>query len=63
MQWLFDSFRDIQPWHWLALGAILGAVVSPLAAIIPFITPGGAKDADCGALLAGAAAYGAPVRR
>ena len=23
MQWLFDSFRDVQPWHWLALGAIL----------------------------------------
>jgi len=47
----------------IGIGAILGAVVSPLAAIIPFITPGGAKDADCGALLAGAAAYGAPVRR
>ena len=31
MQWLFDSFRDVQPWHWLALGAILVGIeiVSP----------------------------------
>jgi inner membrane protein len=31
MQWLFESFRDVQPWHWLALGAILVGIeiVSP----------------------------------
>jgi AsmA family protein len=41
----------------------LGALVSPLAAILPFISMGGAKDADCGALLAEAATHGAPVGR
>jgi hypothetical protein len=41
----------------------LGALVSPLAAILPFISTGGAKDADCGALLAEAATHGAPVSR
>jgi len=37
------------------------AFVSPLAAILPFISLGGAKDADCGALLSEAATHGAPV--
>lgn len=40
----------------------LGAVVSPLAALLPFVDPGLAKDANCGALMAEAAREGAPVR-
>jgi len=39
----------------------LGSLLSPLAAILPFIDPGLAKDANCGALLADARAQGAPV--
>ncbi|WP_296598595.1 AsmA family protein [Phenylobacterium sp.] len=39
----------------------LGSLLSPLAAIFPFIDPGLAKDANCGALLAEAKAQGAPV--
>jgi uncharacterized protein involved in outer membrane biogenesis len=34
------------------IGAALGALVSPLAAVLPFIDPGG-KDVNCQALLAG----------
>ena len=41
------------------VGLGLGVLVHPLAAIIPFIEPGGAKDADCAGLLAQAAAKGA----
>jgi len=41
----------------------LGAVLSPLAAILPFLAPGGAHDADCSGLLAQARAAGAPVGR
>ena len=41
----------------------LGALLSPLAAILPFLAPGGAHDADCAALLAQARAAGAPVGR
>ena len=44
------------------IGAALGAVRSPAAAILPFISLGGAKDTDCGALLAEARASGAPVQ-
>ncbi len=43
------------------VGVALGAVISPLAAIIPFLSPGGAKDADCAGLLADARASGAAV--
>lgn len=39
----------------------LGALVSPLAAILPFIDPGLADDANCSALLGGARAEGVPV--
>jgi hypothetical protein len=39
----------------------LAAVLSPLAAILPFVDPGLAKDADCSALLAQARSQGAPV--
>jgi uncharacterized protein involved in outer membrane biogenesis len=41
------------------IGLGLGVLVNPLAAIIPFIEPGGAKDADCAGLLAQASAKGA----
>lgn len=44
------------------LAAALGSLVAPLAAILPFVDPGLAKDANCGALIAEAAAHGAPVR-
>lgn len=40
----------------------LGALVSPIAALLPFVDPGLAKDANCGALMAEAAREGAPVR-
>lgn len=35
------------------LAALLGSLVAPLAAVLPFIDPGLADDADCAALLAG----------
>jgi AsmA family protein len=38
------------------------AFVNPLAAVLAFIDPGLAKDANCGPLLAGAKAQGAPVK-
>ena len=34
------------------IAAILAAVASPLAAVLPFVSPGLAKDAPCGALIA-----------
>jgi hypothetical protein len=37
-------------------GVVLGAVASPLAAIIAFVDPGDAKSAACGPVLAGASA-------
>lgn len=40
----------------------LGALLSPLAAILPFVDPGLAKDANCAGLLAGAKSEGAPVK-
>jgi uncharacterized protein involved in outer membrane biogenesis len=43
------------------VAAALGAVLSPLAAILPFVDPGLAKDAACGALVAEAGREGAPV--
>ena len=38
----------------VGIAAALGALVSPLAAILPFVDPGLAEDADCGALIASA---------
>ncbi|HEY3797545.1 MAG TPA: AsmA family protein [Caulobacteraceae bacterium] len=35
-----------------AVGGLLGALVNPVAAVLPFISFGGPKDADCAALLA-----------
>jgi uncharacterized protein involved in outer membrane biogenesis len=43
------------------IAAALG-VVNPFAAILAFIDPGLAKDANCGPLLASAKAQGAPVK-
>jgi AsmA family protein len=40
----------------------LGALVTPLAAVVAFVDPGLAKDADCASLLAEAQAGGAPVK-
>jgi uncharacterized protein involved in outer membrane biogenesis len=40
----------------------LGAVLSPLAAILPFVDPGLGKDADCAGLVAEASSTGAPVK-
>ncbi len=42
--------------------AVLATVASPLAAVLPFVDAGLAKDAQCGALIAEASAQGAPVR-
>jgi hypothetical protein len=44
------------------VAAALGSVLSPLAAILPFVDPGLAKDAACGALIAEAGRDGAPVK-
>jgi AsmA family protein len=54
----------VEPGAALAQGGAavtLGSLLSPLAAILPFIDPGLAKDANCAALLADAKADGAPV--
>lgn len=47
----------------IAASVAIGAFLQPLAAILPFLGPGLAKDADCGRLTAQAQARGAPVRR
>ncbi len=47
----------------LAASAVLGAVVAPLAVVLPFIHPGGPKDADCAALLAQAGSTPATAKR
>jgi len=44
------------------IGAALAALVNPLAAILPFVEPGLAKDADCAALVSGSRRMGAPVK-
>jgi hypothetical protein len=40
----------------------LGAFLSPVAAILPFVDVGLAKNADCAGLTAQAQAQGAPVK-
>ncbi len=42
-------------------GVTLGSLLSPLAAILPFVDAGLAKDANCAGLIASAKAEGAPV--
>ena len=44
------------------VAAALATLLSPLAAILPFVTGGEAKDADCAALVAEARGEGAPVK-
>jgi uncharacterized protein involved in outer membrane biogenesis len=44
------------------IAAALAAVAAPLAAVIAFVDPGLAEDADCSALLAEAKSAGAPVK-
>ena len=44
------------------VGVALGALLSPLAAILPFVSPGLEKDADCAALFTEAKQSYAPVR-
>jgi len=44
------------------VAAALASFLSPLAAILPFIDPGLAKDANCAGLLGQAAREGAPVK-
>ncbi len=44
------------------VGAALGALLSPLAAILPFVELGTAENADCAALESQARAKGAPVK-
>jgi len=46
-----------------AVAVALGAFVSPLAAILPFVGSGLAKDADCASLIGQAQTRGAPVGR
>lgn len=38
----------------VGLGTVLGALINPLVALLPFVDPGLAKDANCGALISGA---------
>ena len=38
----------------IGLGAALGALINPLVALLAFVDPGLAKDANCGALISGA---------
>ena len=44
------------------VAAALGALLNPLAAILPFVEPGLAEDANCAALLAEGGRRGAPVK-
>ncbi|MCC7268916.1 MAG: AsmA family protein, partial [Caulobacteraceae bacterium] len=45
-----------------AAGLGIGALLAPLAAVLPFVDPGLARDANCAAMLAEGMAEGAPVR-
>ncbi|HEX2593333.1 MAG TPA: hypothetical protein VHL34_17655, partial [Rhizomicrobium sp.] len=44
------------------IAAALGVLLTPIAAILPFVDPGLGKDANCAALLTDAKAQGAPVK-
>jgi uncharacterized protein involved in outer membrane biogenesis len=55
----------VEPGAAVAQGGVavaLASFLSPLAAVLPFIDPGLAKDANCAGLLAEAKADGAPVK-
>jgi hypothetical protein len=45
------------------LAVALGAIVSPVAALLPFVDPGLADDADCRGLVSEARQSGAPVSK
>ncbi|MEO8811699.1 MAG: AsmA family protein [Caulobacteraceae bacterium] len=45
------------------IATAIGALAAPLAAILPFVGPGLAKDVDCGRLMGEAAAAGVPAAR
>jgi uncharacterized protein involved in outer membrane biogenesis len=45
------------------IGVALATLVAPLAAVLPFVNPGLAKDANCGGLVAEAKSRGAPVKK
>ena len=45
------------------LGVAIGVLAAPVAAILPFVAPGLAKNADCSGLLEQASAGPAPVKR
>lgn len=45
------------------IAVVLGALATPLAAILPFVDPGLAKDENCAALLSAAKRQGAPVTK
>jgi uncharacterized protein involved in outer membrane biogenesis len=56
---------DLQTGDAVAQGGVaaaLATLLTPLAAILPFVEPGLAKDANCAALVAEGRARGAPVR-
>jgi uncharacterized protein involved in outer membrane biogenesis len=62
---LLSPKLGVRPGAAIAQGGVataLAAFLSPLAAVLPFIDPGLAKDANCQALLAAAKADGAPVK-
>jgi uncharacterized protein involved in outer membrane biogenesis len=46
----------------IGIAAAVGVVLAPLAAILPFIDGGLAKDADCAGLIGEAKSAGAPVK-
>ena len=50
-------FRELVP-----QASVIGALINPIAALLPFISLGGAHDANCAGLLAEARSAGAPVR-
>jgi hypothetical protein len=47
----------------VALGVAIGVFAAPIAAILPFVAPGLAKNADCSGLLEQASTGPAPVRK
>lgn len=61
---ILEPKLGVNPGPALAQGGVavtLGSLLSPLAAILPFVDPGLAKDANCAALMTEARAAGAPV--
>jgi uncharacterized protein involved in outer membrane biogenesis len=62
---LLHPHLGVQPGAAIAQGglaAALASFLSPIAAVLPFIDPGLAKDANCAGLVAQAAGQGAPVK-